>query len=326
MRDPLKEFRELTEKMKRQGLIRNPGDPVVNPVVTGKEVKGVSTEWVDVTPEIAKGWLAKNPQNRTLRRATVDAYAADMRDGNWLPTHQGIAIDAEGWLLDGQHRLTAVVESGCTVRMLVTRGLAPEVKGKRISTIEAVDRGAARTVKDFLKVRGLSSPFLASAVAAVIAQICAYPDKQGRVTMNQTLAILELYREQVEWVGKNEPQAKAFRAATVLGPIAFAHAVAPEATEIFFEGLVSGAGLNATNPALHCRNWLMEDRTRYNRGNNSERLGVARRVLACLSYHAEKRPLKSIRELDLEVWAFFVEAQKKDAQKVRTILGKAGVS
>lgn len=46
--------------------------------------------------------------------------AKDMREGHWDTTHQGIAIATDGTLVDGQHRLMAVVESGVTVRMNVT--------------------------------------------------------------------------------------------------------------------------------------------------------------------------------------------------------------
>ncbi len=43
-----------------------------------------------------------------------------MREGHWDTTHQGIAIASDGTLVDGQHRLLAIVESGVTVRMNVT--------------------------------------------------------------------------------------------------------------------------------------------------------------------------------------------------------------
>lgn len=73
-----------------------------------------------VTPALAKQWLEKNTNNRNVNFAKVKKMAKDMREGHWDTTHQGIAIATDGTLVDGQHRLMAVVESGVTVRMNVT--------------------------------------------------------------------------------------------------------------------------------------------------------------------------------------------------------------
>lgn len=70
-----------------------------------------------VTPALAKQWLEKNTNNRNVNFAKVKKMAKDMREGHWDTTHQGIAIATDGTLVDGQHRLMAVVESGVTVRM-----------------------------------------------------------------------------------------------------------------------------------------------------------------------------------------------------------------
>ena len=45
--------------------------------------------------------------------------ADDMRAGRFVVTHQAIAFDAKGNLIDGQHRLRAVIMSGVTVTMQV---------------------------------------------------------------------------------------------------------------------------------------------------------------------------------------------------------------
>jgi hypothetical protein len=78
---------------------------------------------VDVTPDMATKWLEGNTHNRKLRQSHVDKYARDMKAGRWMATHQGIAFDEDGKLIDGQHRLWAVIESGCTVPMMVFNGL-----------------------------------------------------------------------------------------------------------------------------------------------------------------------------------------------------------
>ena len=76
-----------------------------------------------VTPSMARAWLEKNVCNRAISRLTVNRYANDMKTGKWVVTPHGIVFDSDGNLLDGQHRLTAVVESGCSVRMTVITGV-----------------------------------------------------------------------------------------------------------------------------------------------------------------------------------------------------------
>lgn len=74
----------------------------------------------EISPEQAAKWLERNDSNRNVNVAKVKKMAKDMREGHWDTTHQGIAIASDGTLVDGQHRLLAIVESGMTVRMNVT--------------------------------------------------------------------------------------------------------------------------------------------------------------------------------------------------------------
>lgn len=76
-----------------------------------------------ITPKQAEKYLAFNTCNRSVRKSLVSQYARDMKNGEWKLTHQGIAFDRDGVLLDGQHRLLAIIESGVTVHMLVVRGV-----------------------------------------------------------------------------------------------------------------------------------------------------------------------------------------------------------
>ena len=92
----------------------------------GKKGYPAPPKIVQVTPQMATKWLEGNTHNRRLRQTRVDQYARDMRNGQWLVTHQGVAFTPDGVLVDGQHRLWAVIESGCTVPMLVFHGLPVE--------------------------------------------------------------------------------------------------------------------------------------------------------------------------------------------------------
>lgn len=65
----------------------------------------------------------------------------------WKMNGEAIKFSNTGRLLDGQHRLLACVESGCSVRTLVIRGL-PE------DTQETMDAGKSRTMANVLELKG----------------------------------------------------------------------------------------------------------------------------------------------------------------------------
>jgi hypothetical protein len=80
---------------------------------------------VTMTPELARELLERNASERTSRsdQELVECYAEQMRRGEWLPTYDTLKVNASGGLMDGQHRLQAVIRSGWTGPMLVVTGV-----------------------------------------------------------------------------------------------------------------------------------------------------------------------------------------------------------
>jgi hypothetical protein len=77
---------------------------------------------VTITPARAAELLAANSTNRPLSRAVVHGFAEAMRRGEWMVTHQGIAFDVHGVLVDGQHRLAAIIDADQSVELTVFTG------------------------------------------------------------------------------------------------------------------------------------------------------------------------------------------------------------
>lgn len=98
-----------------------------------------------ITPELAKEYLKCNTSNRPLRKGVIDFLAREIKEGSWKTTHQGIAFDYYGRLIDGQHRLHAIASSGIPVEILVTRGVDP-------SSFQVLDCGVKRTDADRLNI------------------------------------------------------------------------------------------------------------------------------------------------------------------------------
>ena len=131
----------------------------VGPLVKGRatKVEGMSVGFERITPAIATNWLEHNSPNRNIRDRTVQAIVRDILNGDFQPTHQGVAFDSNGELVDGQHRLWAVVRSGQTVIMQVTRGLPPEAK-------PVIDTGIKRTMADVLQFGGYQNRMVAASI------------------------------------------------------------------------------------------------------------------------------------------------------------------
>lgn len=74
---------------------------------------------VKITPEIATNLLNVNTQNRQFRRAHINYWKSCLIGNAVTLTHQGIAIagtlDNPILLLDGQHRLKAIQETGISM-------------------------------------------------------------------------------------------------------------------------------------------------------------------------------------------------------------------
>ena len=99
------------------------------------------------TPEDAKRMLERNIDgNRRVKDYVVAKYAKDMREGRWKDDVSGqIIVSDTGKLLDGQHRLIAVMLSGIPRAFDVKTGV-PE------SAFAYIDNGSSRTVADFIGI------------------------------------------------------------------------------------------------------------------------------------------------------------------------------
>jgi hypothetical protein len=109
------------------------------------------SERVTVTPCLAELMLRRNVRNRPMVEGNVDKFVKLIERGEFRVTHQGVAFDWNGDLLDGQHRLAAVIETAKSVEIIVGFGYDPKV-------FDALDGGRKRTVGDVLSLKGEGDP------------------------------------------------------------------------------------------------------------------------------------------------------------------------
>lgn len=118
----------------------------------------------EIDPEKAKDLLRTTKLNRSLNQNWVTTLSRDMRSGHWQPTPQGLVLDEQGNLLDGQHRLSAVVRADMPVTFWVTEGAPADM-------FKHLDGGRSRSMSDRLKISGYSD---ASQLAAIARKVYAW--------------------------------------------------------------------------------------------------------------------------------------------------------
>ena len=107
-------------------------------------------EVVTMTPQWASQLLGQTKQrNRKFKRRHLERLTSTIQSGNWYITAQGIALDQDNNILDGQHRLAAIVRAEKPIQIMLGRNLDPGI-------FNVVDTGSTRTAGDALDILGSS--------------------------------------------------------------------------------------------------------------------------------------------------------------------------
>lgn len=216
----------------------------------------ITTKFVDISPTLARKYLAKNSNNRPLSERRARAIAEAIQRGEWQVNGDTIRISDTGVLLDGQHRLRGIELSGCTVTSMVIEGL-PEVVFNTIDT-----NARSRTAADILSIKGEAN----ATVLASSARLLFNYKMNGTIldghkdpTPVQLQEFIDKYpdiRDAVVSTASNN-WAKRYMTPSIAGFCRFIfNRHNPAKTNEFFDLLASGAGLDPTSPVLLLRERL----------------------------------------------------------------------
>lgn len=150
----------------------------------------------DIGPADAEKMLQVNASNqRKLIKASVERYAKDMANGTWLLTHQGVAFNKQGFLHDGQNRLTAVCESGAIVPMMIFFGAGDNPE---MGVIDGIN---PRKLTDAAHVFGMQAT---KDTAAVISHLVRYAtgkkNNATSPTRTQMVSLIAKYGDKADTV------------------------------------------------------------------------------------------------------------------------------
>lgn len=154
------------------------------------------SEMVTITPAMALKWLENsNIRNRPLSQNHINKLARDMKNGHWKQTHAGIAFDPSGVLLDGQHRLWAIVESETTQSMMVVYNVPK-------NAVMFIDSGRSRTVVDILKLSNRDGNISSHHTSTLRAMLGGY-GASPTLTVQETSELLAKHRDAIEFSVKH---------------------------------------------------------------------------------------------------------------------------
>lgn len=214
-----------------------------------------------VTPEVAARYLEGNVHNRPLSHRHVMELVKEINEGaGWRLNGESIKFDASGTLLDGQHRLYAVMEANRPVQMLVVRGLDPEVAS-------TLDTGKRRSPSDVLHLSGVRSGYNTT-LAAAIRLILQY--RRGELwtpykpTNREILAFQQANQGLVDWVHRMRAKGPLRNFASATSAVMYLGCQHQSARAVeFAEALITGAGMERGHPALAVRERLLSGRHNY---------------------------------------------------------------
>lgn len=214
-------------------------------------------EFIDITPSMAEKWLAENNKhNRKMYEKTTGSYERDMKNDAWCINNQGIGFDVNGNLIDGQHRLFAIVRAQKPVKMLVVTGL-PEKQGKTgIPTQETIDGGKGRTVADRLHLgRNMDNANNKVAIANVIAQ--KIMGRSMKTSADQAYRIIDLYADEIEFIMSGKSTTRGLNYSPVIAAMVFAARVRLDQAVEFKDRYYRGTECSSGHPALTLREFVI---------------------------------------------------------------------
>lgn len=265
-------------------------------VATALDGTSIHTVWEQVTPALAAQYLEANTDNRNIRAQHLARLVTDMVEDRYVITHQGIAFDDQGNLIDGQHRLSAIVKSNRAQTMLVTRGLPHSAQ-------VALDGQAKRAASDFFGTYGKPK----TAAIKILLAVDLMENKISLSGFQQTLhkpstaqvhaAVPDFNDIMEKHLSLAIAAAKNTKGRVGLGGLLAAAAYFPDTATAFLQPLAeNGVGYENGNPSLALLRW-----TGTGRVDNRLSAFMALKVAHLVNYGADLRMLRAYKAQTIDL-------------------------
>lgn len=255
------------------------------------------TTIVNLTPAGARKLLDEAPadsRNRALNEARVAWLASQITEGCWRLNGEAIVIGKDGSILDGQHRLHAVIRADKAIRVVIVRDVDPAV-------FHTIDTGKPRSMGDVFTIAGERHATAKAAVAKLMWNLMQRPDNcpifcsgwgGQRVTNQKALEVLKRHPRLDEVAAENYSFSKVGPPSLLLFVRYLSMLVDEEKSRVFFNGLVEGTDLRKGYPIHTLRERLFAARAMPNMRLTPEALLAL--VIRAWNSHYRGRPLKKL--------------------------------
>ena len=260
------------------------------------KVSAMTTEFEYITPEIARALLDNEyDRNRKDYGTHVAMLAKDMEQDRFEVTHQPIAIDVNGKLIDGKHRLLAIIASGKPQWLNVSRNVPTEA-------IIYCDQHRKRNDVDSLYAMGVDATNQEVACAAGMITAGFTSGGSKKLTFSEKADAVIKHRNAWEFVAHNlGGTVPGITVASVRSVIERAYYTADHGRlELFCHILKTGehTGNEEDNAALRLRNRLLHSAT----GGFQMRRLTHRRTEYCLRKFLDRQPVHKVLEASEELF------------------------
>jgi len=246
-----------------------------------------------VTPTLAKAWLERNKRNRTVNQRRVLFYLDQMQKDQWQFSGDTIRFDWNDDLLDGQHRLLALIQYGEPIEFIIVEGLDPE-------TVVVIDTGKTRSAGDAVSMLGVS---YAATMAATVKTIIMfrngrYSDKEAAikgVSNTEIVGFIKKHQgleDMIAHVIGLQHQFRFVAGSTLCALYFILESKHAATTEKFFQKFATGIDLSEKSPIRALRDKLMRDPK--NQSNLTPRDKMALFIHAW-NAHRRGRELENVR-------------------------------
>lgn len=230
----------------------------------------LSAEIETITPASAKKMLERNVNNRNLSQRSLNHYIRQIEEGQWVFNGDTVRFQDNGDLMDGQHRLEAIVHTGKAQKCLVVRGLDKDA-------MATIDTGKGRTLADHLKLKKYNVPNFTALAAAIL--ICykfrnkgTYTDGKERITPMEAMAFIDQnpgILKAAEEMAANKTLIKLCTPSIAIATYYMFSKIDKWKAAEFFQKLSSGAGLGKTSPILKLKGELSERVSKFRRAGGT---------------------------------------------------------
>jgi hypothetical protein len=217
---------------------------------------------VTITPEDAMALLEANASNRPLNDRHVKRIARQILDGKWRFNGDTIKVSSTNDILDGQHRLWAIIESKIAIETIVVRGIEPDA----FATIDTLRK--PRSGSDILALLGATSH--RSTISVALQWLTRWQRKtlesyrapQNRIENSD---VEQAYRDN-PGIARAAEMASRLRGLANPGLIAFFYFVLtnrnPDLAERMIHTLENPAGVGVNDPFFRLRFYFTSDKAR----------------------------------------------------------------